>query len=65
MSKYFILSTSLIIILLILFTLLYYNKYSNIEHFIVTTWTPYVMDCDNQPCYSNYFYMNGYMYPIY
>ena len=31
----------------------------------VTTWTPYIIDKDYQPGYSNYFYNNGYMYPIY
>ena len=29
------------------------------------TWTPYVIDVYNQPAYSNYFYQNGYMYPVY
>ena len=44
-----------------------YNNYNKRKYFYnkVTTWTPYVMDCYNQPCYSNYFYNNGYMYPIY
>ena len=32
---------------------------------VVTTWTPYIVDFENQPAYSNYFYNNGYMYPVY
>lgn len=57
----------LIIILFISIILLLYFifKDSFIEHFYVTTWTPYVVDYDNQPGYTNYFYDNGYMYPIY
>lgn len=35
------------------------------EHFAVTTWTPYYVDYYNQPGYTNYFYNNGYMYPLY
>ena len=31
----------------------------------ITTWTPYVIDNQYQPGFSNYFYKNGYMYPIY
>jgi hypothetical protein len=31
----------------------------------VTTWTPYIIDWMRQPGYSNYFYNNSYMYPIY
>lgn len=57
----------LIIIFLILFIfsiyLIYVKKY-NIESFSVT-WTPYIVDVYNQPGYSNYFYQNGYMYPIF
>ena len=41
------------------------NNVLNKEHFYVTTWTPYVIDNQYQPGYSNYFYNNGYMYPIY
>ena len=36
----------------------FYNKY-------VTTWTPYIIDNQYQPGYSNYYYNNGYMYPIF
>lgn len=32
---------------------------------VALTWTPYVVDFNNQPAYSNYFYNNGYMYPVY
>ena len=57
----------LIIIFLILFIfsiyLIYVKKY-NIESFSVT-WTPYIVDVYNQPGYSNYFYQNGYMYPVF
>ena len=57
----------LIIIFLILFIfsiyLIYVKKY-NIESFSVT-WTPYIVDVYNQPGYSNYFYENGYMYPVF
>lgn len=31
----------------------------------ITTWTPYIIDNEYQPGYSNYFYNNGYMYPIF
>ena len=57
----------ILLIILICIIALYKNKfeYENYQNRIVTTWTPYVMDCYNQPCYSNYFYGNGYMYPIY
>lgn len=46
------------------------NRINNIkENFYitprVTTWTPYIIDWMYQPGYSNYFYNNGYMYPIY
>ena len=66
MNYLFFIIIIIIIIILIIF-IYFYKKYYFIESFYneVTTWTPYVMDCDNQPCYSNYFYKNGYMYPIY
>ena len=58
---------TLLIIFLILFIfsiyLIYVKKY-NIESFSVT-WTPYIVDVYNQPGYSNYFYQNGYMYPVF
>jgi hypothetical protein len=58
---------------IIIFIFIIINSYlSNKELFsgmrrnnYITTWTPYAMDCYNQPSYSNYFYNNGYMYPIY
>jgi ABC-type cobalt transport system substrate-binding protein len=31
----------------------------------ISTWTPYYIDIYNQPGFTNYFYRNGYMYPIY
>ena len=41
------------------------NNILNKEHFYITSWTPYIIDKEYQPGYSNYFYNNGYMYPIY
>jgi hypothetical protein len=41
------------------------NYKLNKEHFVIKTWTPYIIDKEYQPGYSNYFYNNGYMYPIY
>ncbi len=64
MNKYFINILILLGVFCIISIIIYYNYNIN-EHFYITTWTPYVMDCDNQPCYSNYFFMNNYMYPIY
>ena len=29
------------------------------------TWKPYVTDKYNQPSFNEYFYRNGYMYPLY
>ena len=65
----------IVIFLFILLTIFFYitNKYIIIENYDVnvttglpvTTWTPYFIDKDYQPGYSNYFYNNGYMYPIY
>jgi hypothetical protein len=56
----------LIIIIFIIFILLYIiNKLLSVENFYVTTWTPYIIDKEYQPGYSNYFYNNGYMYPIF
>ena len=58
-----------IILLIILLVLLFYifNRILALENFYVpiTTWTPYIVDNEYQPGYSNYFYNNGYMYPIY
>lgn len=53
----------LFFIFLLIFLYIYYNKITK-EHFI-TTWTPYIMDVEYQPGFSNYFYNNGYMYPIF
>ena len=60
MNKYYLVS-------IILFSLILYSIYlrkKQIENFTVT-WTPYVIDKCNQPGYSNYFYDNNYMYPIF
>ena len=56
-----------IIIFLILFLIFYLvNKIIIVENFYpITTWTPYIIDKEYQPGYSNYFYKNGYMYPVY
>ena len=65
-----------IIIFSFIFLIIFFyiiNKYIIIEKFDgtvttgfpVTTWTPYFVDKNYQPGYSNYFYNNGYMYPIY
>ena len=55
-----------IFLIVIIITILYIvNKFLSIENFYITTWTPYIMDIEYQPGYSNYFYNNGYMYPIY
>ena len=55
------------LILFILFILGIYSIYlrkKQIESFTVT-WTPYVVDYNFQPSYSNYFYHNNYMYPLF
>jgi hypothetical protein len=55
-----------IFLIAIIISILYIvNKFLSIENFYITTWTPYIMDVEYQPGYSNYFYNNGYMYPIY
>ena len=51
-----------LLLLLIIYSI-YLRKYQ-IENFTVT-WTPYIVDKCNQPGYSNYFYQNNYMYPIF
>ena len=53
----------LIIIFIILILFKIFNKNLN-EPFLVT-WTPYIIDNYYQPGYSNYFYHNNYMYPVY
>jgi len=46
--------------------LLSYEKfYIGDQYSYVTTWTPYIIDKYNQPGFSNYFYNNGYMYPVF
>ena len=53
-------------IFIILFIILYtINIILSKENFYISTWTPYVLDLANQPGYTNYFYNNGYMYPIF
>jgi hypothetical protein len=59
--NYYILT---ILILLILSFYSIYLRKNQIENFTVT-WTPYVVDRYNQPGYSNYFYHNNYMYPVF
>ena len=56
-----------VIILLIILLLFYFiNKITKIENYVnITTWKPYIIDKYFQPGYSNYFYRNGYMYPVY
>jgi hypothetical protein len=54
-----------IIILLFIFLYIYWNKQNNKEYFYINTWTPYVIDLEYQPGFSNYFYNNGYMYPVF
>lgn len=53
----------LLILLFVIFYSIYLRK-KQIEGFTVT-WTPYIVDKCNQPGYSNYFYHNNYMYPIF
>jgi hypothetical protein len=62
-------STIKLIIISILLLFFYYLYQKNFlymykEDFSVT-WTPYIVDRYNQPGYSNYFYHNNYMYPVY
>ena len=54
-------------ITLITIIILLNNNLTINEHFnqMISTWTPYYVDIYNQPGYTNYFYRNGYMYPIY
>jgi hypothetical protein len=55
-----------IIFLIILLLFYFINKTMKIENYMnITTWKPYIIDKYYQPGYSNYFYKNGYMYPIY
>jgi drug/metabolite transporter (DMT)-like permease len=57
--------STILFIIFIIIILIYYYYYKNIELFTIKTWTPYIIDYNNQPGYTNYFYNNGYMYPIY
>ena len=54
------------LLLIILLTIIYsiYLRKKQIENFTVT-WTPYIVDRYYQPGYSNYFYHNNYMYPVF
>ena len=56
-------------VIFLFFVLLLILTKNSIESFCVsprvTTWTPYIIDWMRQPGYSNYYYNNGYMYPIY
>lgn len=55
----------LILLYLVLFFLsIFFIYLTNIEHFNVT-FTPYIIDYYRQPGYSNYFYHNNYMYPLF
>ena len=62
-------SNKLILVTSICILLLYYlyknNSFFQLKESFTVTWTPYVGDVYNQPGYSNYFYHNNYMYPIY
>jgi hypothetical protein len=55
----------IILILILIFLFYFVNKEILNEYFMVSTWTPYYVDYYNQPGYTNYFYNNGYMYPLY
>jgi len=55
---------SIFIFILLMGFLIYYTRKQQIENFNIT-WTPYIIDQYNQPGYSNYFYHNNYMYPLY
>jgi hypothetical protein len=56
-----------IIFLIIFISIIFYFINNLKEEFYVpiVTWKPSFIDLDNQPGYSNYFYNNGYMYPVY
>jgi len=65
-------ATIIIIIIITIIIIFYFLNKIIIEDFYVrkrlpvaVTWTPYIVDYINQPAYSNYFYNNGYMYPVY
>jgi hypothetical protein len=53
-----------ILVLLCIFYFIHVYQRKKQENFEVT-WTPYVIDNYHQPGYSNYFYHNNYMYPVY
>lgn len=57
-----------IIVFIISFIFYMLNKLLYTEHFYgnyISTWTPYIVDREYQPGYTNYFYNNGYMYPVF
>jgi len=54
-----------IISIILTITILFYLANRNIKETFMVTWTPYIIDKYNQPGFSNYFYHNNYMYPIY
>ena len=62
-QSYFSILFFIIIILYIYYFIHVYQRKKQ-ENFEVT-WTPYVIDNYHQPGYSNYFYHNNYMYPVY
>jgi len=58
-----------IFIIILIFLIIFYTMgkiiYLKEPFQVVTTWSPYILDVYNQPGYTNYFYKNGYMYPVY
>jgi hypothetical protein len=59
-----------IFIIVFIISLIFYmlNKLLYTEYFYgnyISTWTPYIVDREYQPGYTNYFYNNGYMYPVF
>jgi hypothetical protein len=54
----------IIIFIAIIIIIIFMNINKNITEHFITTWTPYTIDPYNQPTYYNYFYKNGYYYPL-
>ena len=54
-----------IISIILILTFLFYLLNKNIKENFLVTWTPYIIDKYRQSGYSNYFYHNNYMYPIF
>ncbi len=54
-----------IISIFLTITILFYLLNKNIKENFLVTVTPYIIDKYRQPGYSNYFYHNNYMYPIF